>query len=146
MTLVYGGLEHGREIAKAAGSSFNPEVDQCIARVDGDRLMGGLVFQAYTGPNGSISIHMAGFDPHWASKDFLFVGFHYPFIQLQCKKIFAQVPSNNPKALAIDLKLGFKEEIRVRDVFPDADLIVLSMTREACRWLRIKPGSILTEG
>lgn len=142
MRLEFGNADHGRRIARAAGTAFNPDVDMVIASLRGDDLLGGLVYQAYTGIGGSISVHMSSFDPHWASKDFLWVGFHYPFEQLQCKKMFAQVPSNNAKALAIDLKLGFKEEITVPDVFPDADLIVLSMTRNHCRWLQITPGSI----
>lgn len=140
--IEFGNEAHGRAIAAAAGTQLNPEVDTIISRVEGGQLLGGVIYQAYTGHGGSISIHMAGFDPHWACRDLLWVAFHYPFNQLQCKKLFAQVPANNARALSIDLKLGFKEEIRVPDVFPDADLIVLSMTAAQCRWLRIRPGSI----
>jgi RimJ/RimL family protein N-acetyltransferase len=138
MRLEFGGVDHGRTIARAAGTAFNPDVDMVIASLRDDRLLGGLVYQAYTGVEGSISVHMASFDPRWANRYFLWVGFHYPFEQLHCKKMFAQVPANNAKALSIDLKLGFKEEIRVPGVFPDADLIVLSMSRDQCPWLGIR--------
>lgn len=140
--IVSGDPAHGRAIALAAGTNFNVGVDTVLARVDGERLLGGVVYQTYTGPNGSIAMHMAGFTPHWASKDMLWIAFDYPFNQLKCKKIFGTLPSNSIRTLQIDLKLGFREEIRVADVFPDADLIVLSMTRERCRWLDIKPRSV----
>ena len=140
MTIVFNDIGYGRAISAAAGTAFNPEVDQCIARVDGERLLGGVIYQGYTGA--SIGIHMAGFDPHWASKDMLWVSFHYPFVQLGCKKLFAQVPAYNERALEIDRKLGFKEETRVRDVFPSGDLVVLSMIPDECRWLRIRPRNL----
>lgn len=127
-------------IAKASGTQFNSEVDQCIARVEDGRLIGGCLYQNYTGV--SIGIHMAGFDPLWINRDMLWVCFHYPFIQLGCNKMFGQVPESNSKALEIDLKLGFKEEARIKDVFPDGDMIVLAMKREDCRWLRLKPRGI----
>ena len=68
----------------------------------------------------------------------LWITFDYPFNQLGVKKLIGQVPSSNLKALEFDKKLGFKEEARISDVFPDGDLIVLSMRREDCRWLKIR--------
>jgi hypothetical protein len=124
-------------IAQSAGAVFNSSVDQCIARVEDGKLMGGVLYQRYTGA--SIGLHVASFDPLWVNRDMLWVCFHYPFVQLGCKKMFGEVPESNSKALEFDLKLGFKEEARIKDVFPDGDLIVLSMVREDCRWLRLKP-------
>jgi RimJ/RimL family protein N-acetyltransferase len=72
----------------------------------------------------------------------IWVCFNYPFVQLGCSKLFGQVPASNRKALEFDLKLGFIEEARVKDVFPDGDLIVIAMKREDCRWLKLKPRSL----
>lgn len=138
--LVFNNADYGHAIAEKAGAQFNPAVDVCIANTGPDGLWGGVIYNGYTGA--SISLHAAGFDSRWATVDMLWVTFHYPFVQLGCKKMFAQVPASNSRALEFDRKLGFKEEARLKDVFPDGDLVVLSMRREDCRWLRLKPRSL----
>ena len=56
--------------------------------------------------------------------------------------MFGQVPASNVRALEFDRKLGFIEETRIKDVFPDGDLVVLSMKREDCKWLNLKPKTL----
>ena len=134
---------HGHAIAKAAGSVYNPAVDIAISRTEEGVLLGGVIYNGYTGA--SINIHMAGFTPRWASRDMLWICFDYPFNQLGCKKIFAQIPAQNTRAVKIDLKLGFTFEVLIKDVFVGDDLVVLSMTREDCRWLDLKPRNLMAK-
>lgn len=129
--------DHGYRIAKAAGCTFNPEVDQVISVTSQGKLLGGNIFTGYTGA--SIQTHTAGFVPGWANRDFLWAIFDYPFNQLGCKKVFGQVPEYNTRALEIDMKLGFKIVARIEDVFPDGACLVLELAREDCRWLNLKP-------
>lgn len=138
--IVFGNAVYGHRIAQRAGAIFNPAVDACIANAGPDGLWGGVIYSGFTGA--SIALHSASFDPRWASIDMLWVTFHYPFMQLGCKKMFAQVPASNSKALEFDRKLGFKEEARIADVFLDDDLLVLSMLREDCRWLKLRPRTL----
>lgn len=138
--IEFGNKEHGYRIAKEAGCTFNPETDQVIAVTSQGKLLGGNIYTGYTGA--SIHLHMAGFEPAWANRDFLWVAFDYPFNQLGCKKVFGQVPETNLKALEIDLKLGFKIVARIEDVFPDGACLLLALAREDCRWLDIKPRGI----
>ncbi|WP_454627805.1 GNAT family N-acetyltransferase [Bradyrhizobium cenepequi] len=138
MPITAGNLEHAELIAEASGAIFNPKCDRVISRTDSvGKLLGGVIFQGYR--RASIGIHVAGFDKHWINNDMLWITFNYPFEQLKVTKLMAQVPSGNLKALDFDLKLGFKEEVRLRDIYPDEDLIILSMRREDCRWLKLKP-------
>ena len=133
--------EHAQAIAAAAQTTFNTGVDMCLSRVDAeDELLGGVIFTAYTGV--SIHLHMAGFRDNWANRDFLWCTFDYPFNQLGCKKVFGQVPETNTKALEIDLKLGFKIVTKIDDVYPDGGVYVLSMSRDDCKWLSVKPRHI----
>lgn len=132
--------EHGYRIAAAAGCIFNPAVDQVISVTSQGKLLGGNVLTGYTGA--SIHLHTAGFVSRWATRDFLWVVFDYPFNQLGCKKVFGQVPESNKQALEIDLKLGFKVVARIEDVFPDGACLVLALAREDCRWLNHKPRSL----
>jgi RimJ/RimL family protein N-acetyltransferase len=87
-------------------------------------------------------MHTAGFATRWATRDFLWALFDYPFNQLGCKKVFGQVPESNKRALEIDLKLGFKVVARIKDVFPDGACLVLALARKDCRWLNYKPRSL----
>lgn len=135
--ITFNAIEHGYRIAKAAGCTFNPEVDQVISLTSEGKLLGGNILQGYTGA--SIQMHTAGFAPRWATRDFLWCTFHYAFEQLGCRKVFGQVPESNTRALEIDQKLGFKIVARIDDVFPDGACIVLALAREDCRWLKLKP-------
>lgn len=139
--IIFNHGPHGDAIAKAAHTSYNPRADQIISRVDAEgELLGGVIFQAYTGA--SIHVHMAGFRDNWCNRDLIWCIFHYAFDQLECKKVFGQVSEANVKALEIDLKLGFKIVAKVDDVFPEGACLVLAMSREDCRWLKIKPRSL----
>jgi RimJ/RimL family protein N-acetyltransferase len=131
---------HGHAIAAEAGTNFNPKCDISIARTENGLLLGGVIFSGYTGV--SIGIHVAGFRADWINRDMLWVTFDYPFNQLGVKKIFGQVASNNLKALEFNRKLGFTVEVTVKDVFPDADCVVMSLTRENCRGLRVRPRTL----
>ena len=130
----FNNVAHGHAIAEAAGSHYNPISDIVISRALKGVLLGGAVYQNYTGR--SIAIHTAGFTPKWISRDLLWLCFHYPFAQLACEYIFGQVPAHNLKALAFNHKMGFKEIARIADVFPEGDLVVMRMHRDECRYLK----------
>jgi RimJ/RimL family protein N-acetyltransferase len=131
--ITIGTLKQAQAIAKTAGMFFNLECDQAIVRVEGEELLGGVIYQGFTGA--SIRAHIAGFTPRWIDRDMLWMMFHYPFEQLGVSKIIGHVHSTNLKALDFNRKLGFKEEARIEGVFRDADLVIMSMRREDCRWL-----------
>ena len=130
------------QLSAATASVFNASCDQCIARVEKGVLYGGVTYSNYTGVGGSIAIHMSGFRPHWANRDMLWVAFHYPFMQLGVKKIFGQVGMHLPEVIKIDLQLGFKKEAVIKDVYPEGDMLLLSMYKEDCRWLNVTPRSL----
>lgn len=131
--LVSNNLEHAYALATEIGIFFNPVCDHCISNEKDGRLLGGVIFQGFTGA--SIQIHVAGFDPRWIDRDMLWMAFVYPFEQLKVKKLIGQIPSDNRKALDFNRKLGFIEETRVAGVYRTGDMVVMTMTREQCRWL-----------
>jgi hypothetical protein len=131
---------HAELIARAAGANLNKEFDQCISRSEDGDLLGGTIYTDYTGR--SICCHMAGFRDHWINRDLLWVTFHYPFVQLNCDKIIGFLPVANTQALEFDLKLGFKEEAIISDVYPQGSMIIVSLRREDCKWLKLRPITI----
>lgn len=131
---------HGRRLAMmsgAGGGVFHAGVDQCIARVRGSELLGGVIFDQYT--RAAIGIHTAGFVRHWVNRDLIWVTFDYAFNQLGVRKMIGLTPANNQDAIKFNTSAGFTIETTVKDVFPDSDLIVFSLYKEDCKWLNIKP-------
>jgi RimJ/RimL family protein N-acetyltransferase len=139
----FNNLYDAQSIAVEAGVLFNPLADIVIARHDAQGvIMGGVLYNSYTGIGGSINMHVAGFHPRWINRDMLYVCFNYPFVQLGVKKIFGQIPCKNKRAIDFDLKLGFERLVVVEGVYPNDDMLVVAMTREQCRYLDmvLQPG------
>lgn len=95
-----------------------------------------MLYSGFTGT--AIFCHYAG-DDAWMTRDLIWVGFHYPFVQLGCTRIFGFISSLNSRAMKVSKKLGFIEEARLVGAVPRGDLVVVSMRREDCRWLKLTP-------
>lgn len=130
-------------IAQACHVQFVPRLHHCIASYDDhDRIRGGILYTDYWGNGGSCQMHVAGFQPGWASKSLLYLAFDYPFKQLGVGKVFGLVPERNVAARNFDLHLGFKIEYLASDVFGHADgvngMYLMSMRKDECKWLAMK--------
>ena len=60
----------------------------------------------------------------------------YAFNKCKLKRVTGMVPTNMPDVIAFDKHLGFEEEFVMKDATPDADIMVLVMWPDKCRWLR----------
>lgn len=138
--IVFNNVDHGHRIAIEAGCYFNPAVDVCISRLENEQLLGGVIYQNFTGE--SVAMHMAGFHPRWVNRDLIWVSFDYPFRQLGVKRVFGQVPESNTRALEFDLRFGFKVVTKIDGVFRDGGVIVIMLEREDCKWLNLKPQTL----
>lgn len=135
--ITFNDVNHGHQLARAAGCYYNPASDSCITREEDGELLGGVIFTNYT--RESIAMHVASFRDNWVTRDLIWVCFHYPFVQLGVKRIFGQVPETNTKALHFDLRFGFKILTKIDGVFPDGGMYVVKLERDECRWLDMKP-------
>lgn len=134
----------GEYVSERAPCGYNPLVDQTIGVVDDSHevtspgyVHGGVVFTSYT--QASIWMHVAGRNENWITRDMLAVTFHYPFIQLGVGRLFGIVEATNQRALDFDLKLGFEIAAVLPGMFASGAGLVVTMEREKCRWLRLKP-------
>lgn len=129
--------DDGDWIMTHVGGAFDSARDRCIANTrDGD-IVGGFAFQNFTGVHGSIVAHMAGEDARWCSRDLLWMCFDYCFNQLGVHKIIAPVPGFAITALIQNTRAGYVPEAMIEHAFPDGShLVMLSMTRDQCRWLK----------
>lgn len=125
-------------IAAASRVQFVPTLHHCVARYSAsDKLLGGVLYTDYWG--GSVMMHFAGFAPNWASRGLIWLAFDYPFRQLGVRKVFGMIPEWNLRSRNTALHLGFKIEYLAEDVFNMDNgvngMYLISMRREACKWL-----------
>lgn len=126
-------------MAQSAGS-FTPGFDHSFATYRNGNCVGGFVTSSFLG--NVVTLHMAGRDKHWCSRELLFLVFHYAFVQLGCHKVFGPCRSTNLDAIDIDLRGGWEFETVIRDAFaPGVHLVLLGMTRDRCKWLNHTPRS-----
>ena len=84
--------------------------------------------------NGSVHLHIA--IEGQANKHIRWYAFHYPFIELNVKKIIAPIQSNNLKCIKFALNAGFICEHIMKNAGSNSDLWLLTMTKEQCRFLK----------
>jgi hypothetical protein len=132
---------------KAARVQFVPQLHHCIAEYNShDTLVGGVL---YTDWNfGSVLMHFALFSNKcFLGRQLIWLSFQYPFIQLGVKKIVGLVPEWNIPSRNMALKAGFKIEYKIDDIFNnpppiDNGMYIMSMKKEDCEWLKMKPPHI----
>lgn len=137
----------GAFVAAHAKCAFNPESDTTLGVVDDSYsegspgwIRGGVIYTSYTGT--SLWTHVAGSDEHWITRDMLWAAFHYPFEQLGCGVIFGVVEEANTHTLEFDLKLGYRVMASLPGMFASGAGLIVSMRREDCRWLRLRPRTL----
>lgn len=110
------------------GSYVGLEKDGSIVAVVG--------YEDYNGA--SVRMHVAGEGRRWMTREYLWYCFYYPFEQIKVKKILGLVHSANVDAIRLDKHLGFVHEATITDAVPNGDLLILTMTKEQCRFLTKK--------
>ena len=100
-----------------------------------DELVAGVLYEDYTGEDGSISAHIAVAPGAVLTREYTRAIFLYPFKQLKVRRIFAMVASNNHKSIRLVEHMGFEPTTTVVGYYPDADMVVYVMTADKCRWL-----------
>jgi hypothetical protein len=114
---------------------FMPGVDHSFTTHRDGKIIGGFALCQYLG--NSITVHMAGEDKHWCSRDLLWLVFHYAFVQIGCYKVLAPLRSDQSSVIAMDTRAGWNLEAVVHDAYEKGvHLIILGMTRDSCPWLR----------
>ncbi len=101
---------------------------------DGE-LIAGVVYEGFNGVN--VWMHVAA-EPgaKWLTRDYLRYCFHYPFVELGCKRVSGYVEDSNEFAKRFDEHLGFQREAVLKGAASDGgDVILYVMRREECRYV-----------
>ena len=98
---------------------------------DGE-LVAGVIYEGYNGHN--VWMHVA--IPGRITKAYLRYCFHYPFIELGCRRVSGYVEARNAQARRFDEHLGFQQEAILSGAASDGgDVILYRMNREDCRYV-----------
>ena len=128
---------HAMAIAQVLRKPYYVGGDYVISRSSEGRLLGGVIFQQYTGS--AVAMHVAGMAPNWMSRALIWWTFNYAFRMLKVEKLIGAVSTGRPRSLSLAIRMGFVEEARLQDVVPDGALVILSMVPAACPWLGEPP-------
>lgn len=96
-------------------------------------LVAGVAYADWNGPN--VVCHIAADGKRWATRQYLWTIFDYPFRQLKVKRITICVGEGNSDSRRFVQHLGFRLEATLQDAHPSGDLLVYAMFKEQCKWI-----------
>lgn len=130
--IVFDASRIGPWVCERTGGKFEPTTSTAIGMEEDGKLTAGVLYDMHNGR--SICMHVAVEKP--VSRRFTWMCFDYPFNQLKVEKVMGLVDSTNEKALLFDKKLGFTQEACIAGAGKHGDLLILTMTRPQCRWIK----------
>lgn len=93
----------------------------------------GVAYAEFNGPN--VVCHIAAVGRQWATREYLWTIFDYPFNQLKCSRITVCIGEGNKDSRRFVEHLGFTQEANLQGAHPTGDLVVYRMLRSECRFL-----------
>lgn len=101
---------------------------------DGE-LVAGALYEGCSGP--SVWVHIALKPGTLCTRQFLWRGFGFPFVDLGCKRISGYIEARNAASRRVAEHLGFKQEAVLRGAASDGgDSLIYVMWRQECRFLK----------
>jgi len=122
----------GEWVCARTGGKLELSTSQAIGFETDGVLTAGVLYDMFNGR--SICMHVAIEKP--VTRNYTRTCFDYPFNQLKVNKVLGLVDSTNAAALRFDKHLGFVEEARIEGAGKTGDLVILTMTRQQCRWIK----------
>ena len=125
------GPEVGQWVCEHTGGGYHAERSTAIGLKKGEKMVCGVIYENWNGR--SIVCHIAFMDR--MTPTYLAAVYDYPFNVCGVDKIIAQIVSSNTKAIKLVQKMGFTEEARIKNADTSGDIVFLTLTRDACRFL-----------
>jgi RimJ/RimL family protein N-acetyltransferase len=122
-------------ISKKLNQNF-PVDSTFIGQIKENKLVAVIGYCNFVGK--SCAIHIASEGSHWMSRKLLWASFDYPFNKLEKKVIVTALDANNQKAVRLNRHLGFNIEAVIKDAHENGDLMIMTMRKENCRFLKTK--------
>lgn len=127
----------GEWVCDRTGGTWSADATTSLGIAQDSILIAGVLYDNFNGAN--IQMHVAAeAGKYWLTKEFLYEVFFYPFEYLQCRRATAIIPSSNAASLNICRRLGFTQEAVLKEAHPEGDLLVFSLLKTDCKWLKLK--------
>lgn len=94
-----------------------------------DKPIAGVVYDQYNETFGTLMISIAADNPRWAQRGIILALMHYPFEQLQVRKLWSVVASSNYRAIKLNKGIGFRQEAILARHFGKDHAVVMRMFR-----------------
>jgi len=137
---IVNGAKVGHWVARRIRGGYFEERSQAIGLECDGEMVAGVIYENWN--HQSIWCHIAVEGK--MTPAYLAAIFDYPFNVAQVEKIIVPVGSDNEESIKLVRKMGFAEEGRIKDARPEGDLVLYTMTRDACRFLGERYGQRLT--
>lgn len=121
--------------ASVLGVKFDPSQSTWITRLNDDGSPAVVVVYTRFSPhNCEMSIATDGRSA-WASREFLRIGYSYPFQQMRLARVTVVVEEDNTPSLNMCRKLGHVQEGILNKWFGTKNGVLMRMLADECRWL-----------
>ena len=120
--------------------AYNPDRSNAIGLFNDGKIVAGVVYENFNGRSVVCHICVKG----RMTPAYVAAIFDYAFNVCDVHKVICPVSSNNVRAQKVVSKMGFTEEARLKDADTDGDIVLLTMTRSACRFLEPRYGQKIT--
>lgn len=127
----------GHWVMQQVGGTYQPGSTAIGLSNDGLGLVAGVLYEQWNGR--SIVAHIAVRGR--MTPAFLAAIFHYPFIHCGAHKVICPIPSDNLRSAKLAKNMGFIEEARIQDASPMGDILIHTLTKADCRFLKGKYAS-----
>lgn len=121
----------GKWTAQRVNGQYHASDSAALGLCRMGELVAGVIYENWN--RRSITCHIA--IEGCVTRAFLHKICDYPFSQLGAEKVIAVVAEGNAKSLRFVRHFGFIEEARIAGAHPTGALIVMTMTRQQCRFV-----------
>jgi len=122
----------GPWVAKKIFGSFNPHSSEAIGLMDGEAVRAGVIYEGFNGSSMMVHAAVEGrLTPYY-----LWAICHYPFVHAGVGKVIAPIGEGNTESVRFVEKFGFRLEAQILDAHPDGRLLLYTLRREDCRFLK----------
>lgn len=128
----------GDWVAHRINGMFDKYSSNAIGLLIDGNIKAGVIYEDFN--KASVVCHIAC---EFLSSEFLAAVFDYPFNSMGVRKIIAPVASDNQKSKRLVEKMGFSVEGVLTDCHPNGDILLYTMKKSDCKYLKDKYGKKL---
>lgn len=133
MTLINDAARIRTWVMARTGDDFPMGCQAALGVENAGEIVAGVVYDHYTGRCVTATIAV---EHKQLPRQLIRAMFAYPFIQIMVEKVIVYANSANEASVNLAQRLGFVTESVVRNVYEDGDMLILSLYKQDCGWLK----------